>query len=34
MNIPNKETKKAIYEAHHSKELKAIEDLDKYLKNL
>lgn len=33
-NIPNKETKKAIYEANHSKKLKPIEDLDEYFENL
>jgi hypothetical protein len=30
-DIPNEETKKAIYEAHHNKNLKPIEDLDEFL---
>ena len=30
-DIPNEETKKAIYEASHSKNLKPIEDLDEFL---
>lgn len=33
-DIPNEETKKAIYEAHHSKNLKPIDDLDKFLEEL
>ena len=33
-NIPNEETKKAIYEAHNSTDLKPIEDLDKFLEEL
>jgi len=33
-DIPNEETKKAIYEAHNSKDLKPIEDLDKFLEEL
>ncbi len=33
-NIPNEETKKAIYEAHHSKNLKPIDNLDKFLEEL
>ncbi len=33
-NIPNQETQKAIYEAHNSKDLKPIEDLDKYFESL
>ncbi len=33
-DIPNEETKKAIYEAHNSKGLKPIEDLDKFLEEL
>ena len=33
-DIPNEETKKAIYEAHHSEKLKPIEDLDEYLDTL
>ena len=33
-NIPNNETKEAIYEAHNSKDLKPIEDLDEFLETL
>lgn len=30
-DLPNEETKNAIFEAHHSNNLKPIEDLDKFL---
>ncbi len=33
-NIPNEETKKAIYEAHNSKDLKPIENIDEYFESL
>ncbi len=33
-DIPNEETKKAIYEANHNRDLKPIEDLDEFLNSL
>ncbi len=33
-NIPNEETKKAIHEALNNKDLKPIENLDKFLEEL
>ncbi len=33
-NIPNNETKIAIYEAHNNKNLKSIENLDEFLEAL
>ncbi len=33
-DIPNEETKKAIFEAHHSDDLKPIEDLEEFLDTL
>lgn len=33
-DIPNEETKKAIYEANHNGDLKPIEDLDEFLNSL
>jgi len=33
-NIPNEETKQAIYEAHNNINLTVIEDLDDYLKSI